>query len=338
MTLTEYNWIWYWYILFVMTSTGYGIECTIPRHYFEFVTIETISERLGDNNVLSDIVGVLHALGHEEHIYMQVKPTKIIKLELRLHENKIVKFMLWKKTAIEFENLMTTQLEKTTIVAITSTTVKMFRVSATINEIDDTFGWHYIGCEKCMKKLKQEGHELKCPSCETPSKFKIMFKVYDETAKATLTLFDQEAQKLLNTTAQMLLQQHANTSTPSILQNLCHRTLIFEIKLSAKNLKEGSQICTVSRTFVPTAILEDPILKTPIKQESISRPTIQNKEDPQEEEEEEEEGHGRGNDGANINGKPYKKKKTITRSAKRRLILTSSDDEAHIKGNSKKFL
>lgn len=29
---------------------------------------------------------------------------------------------------------------------------------------------HYIGCEKCMKKFKQEDHELKYPSCETPSK------------------------------------------------------------------------------------------------------------------------------------------------------------------------
>lgn len=93
-----------------------------------------------------------------------------------------------------------------------------------------------------------------------------MLKLSDETAKATLTLFDQEAQELLNTTAQMLLQQKANTSTPSILQSLYHRTLVFEIKLSAKNLKEGPQIYTVSQTFVSTAILQEPILKTPTKQ------------------------------------------------------------------------
>lgn len=42
---------------------------------------------------------------------------------------------------------------------------------------------------------------------------------------------------------------------------------------------------------------------------------IQNKEDHQEEEEEEEE-HGRGNDGDNINGKPYNKIKTKTCNAK----------------------
>ena len=59
----------------------------------------------------------------------------------------------------------------------------------------------------------------------------------------------------------MLLQQQPNMFTPSILHNLCHRTLIFEIKLSIKNLKEGLQIYTISLTFVPTAIIQESILK-----------------------------------------------------------------------------
>lgn len=62
---------------------------------------------------------------------------------------------------------------------------------------------------------------------------------------------------------------------------------------------------------------------------------IQNKEDHQEDEKEEEEERGKGNDGDNINDKPYKKEKIKARSDKWRLIITSSDDETHIKGNSK---
>lgn len=31
-------------------------DSTIPRYYFEFITLETISERVGDNNVLSGSV------------------------------------------------------------------------------------------------------------------------------------------------------------------------------------------------------------------------------------------------------------------------------------------
>lgn len=33
------------------------------------------------------------------------------------------------------------------------------------------FRSYYIGCEKYMKNLKQEDHELKYPSSETPSKY-----------------------------------------------------------------------------------------------------------------------------------------------------------------------
>lgn len=36
--------------------------------------------------MFSDIVEVLHAFGHEEHVYVQEKPTKIIRHELRLQE------------------------------------------------------------------------------------------------------------------------------------------------------------------------------------------------------------------------------------------------------------
>lgn len=69
----------------------------------------------------------------------------------------------------------------------------------------------------------------------------------DETASTTLTLFDKDAQKLLNTTASKLLEQESNKEIPSLLQNLCQRKLIFEIKLTDHNLKEGSQNYTVQQ-------------------------------------------------------------------------------------------
>lgn len=61
---------------------------------------------------------------------------------------------------------------------------------------------------------------------------------------------------------------------------------------------------------------------------------IQNKEDHQEDEKEEKEEHGRGNDGDNINGKSYKKRKTNIKgnsknnSSKDELQILFSDDES----------
>jgi hypothetical protein len=50
-----------------ITNVQYS-ESTISRHYFEFVTIEAISERLGDNNVLSD--SVIHKLPYNNINYI----------------------------------------------------------------------------------------------------------------------------------------------------------------------------------------------------------------------------------------------------------------------------
>src|ERR1044072_8669271 len=41
---------------------------------------------------------------------------------------------------------------------------------------------------------------------------------------------------------------------PPLLQNLCNQTLIFEIKLSDHNLKDGSQNYTVTHTFTPNCL------------------------------------------------------------------------------------
>ena len=85
-------------------------------------------------------------------------------------------------------------------------------------------------------------------------------KVLDNTAAATLTIFDQDAQKLLNTTAtELQSQQHGhNLEIPSKLQNLCNRTLVFEIKLTNHNLKEGSHNYTVTKDLCPKQYLGDP--------------------------------------------------------------------------------
>lgn len=83
--------------------------------------------------------------------------------------------------------------------------------------------------------------------------------VSDATAHAGFTIFDKDTQKLLTTTAPELLtvQDGDCKMFPPILQNLCNRTLIFEIKLNDHNLKEGWQQFTVTKTFTPNAFLEE---------------------------------------------------------------------------------
>ncbi|XP_057417814.1 uncharacterized protein LOC130712013 [Lotus japonicus] len=163
---------------------------------------------------------------------------------------------------------------------VATTQEKVFTILATINDIDDTFGWSYIACHKCMKKLNKRGDQYMCPTCNEPAKyptprFKIQLEVSDETAAAKLTLFDRDAQQLLHTTASELLQHGSNKEIPTVLRNLCKQTLIFEIKLSDHNLKKGSQNYTVTRTFIPTSLIEEQsthksVQKDPISPQQIS--------------------------------------------------------------------
>lgn len=103
-----------WFLLTTKISKIQNSEIQIPRYYFEFATFQTVTERVGEimllsgrnsktmnykiiilkltqiiltvDSFVSDIIGTLHALGNEEEVYVSGKPTKILRLELRLKE------------------------------------------------------------------------------------------------------------------------------------------------------------------------------------------------------------------------------------------------------------
>ncbi|RYR31528.1 hypothetical protein Ahy_B01g056332 [Arachis hypogaea] len=163
---------------------------------------------------------------------------------------------------------------------------KIFTILATINKIDDKFGWNYVECEKCHKKAYKKGDNYICGTCnQTPQyptiRFRIQLKISDQSATTTFVLFDGEAKKLLGTTASNLitLQKSHDIEALSQLKNLCNFTLIFEVKLNDFNLKKGSQQYTVTKTFVPTKNTELQYPLQQIKQESTLPTLISSDED-----------------------------------------------------------
>ncbi|KAM7261362.1 hypothetical protein ACFE04_008729 [Oxalis oulophora] len=54
----------------------------IPLHYFDFASPQILSERIGDNEMLTDVIGTLDALGEIEEKCIKGKDTKILKLEI----------------------------------------------------------------------------------------------------------------------------------------------------------------------------------------------------------------------------------------------------------------
>ncbi|RYR23893.1 hypothetical protein Ahy_B02g057383 [Arachis hypogaea] len=307
----------------------------ILQHYFEFASLETLSDRVGQRQILTDVIGKLHAIGKEEQVDVKGKPTKIRRMELILKDNIVLKVTLWRNLSSHYsvsttsstkiyinpeteefaqltygtdqhEEVMEIPSQDNVNTNLQSRMIrnritiqdlmamqwksddqeKIFTILATINGIDDKFGWNYVECEKCHKKAYKKGDNYICGTCnQTPQyptiRFRIQLKVSDQSATATFVLFDGEAKKLLGTTASNLitLQKSNDLETLPQLKNLCNLTLIFEVKLNEFNLKEGSQQYTVTKTFVPTKNTEQQHPLQQIKQELTSPTLISSDED-----------------------------------------------------------
>ncbi|WCJ44121.1 hypothetical protein M5689_024811 [Euphorbia peplus] len=132
--------------------------------------------------------------------------------------------------------------------------VKKFSVVVDVEDIDPTFGWCYIACDVCSKKVIRKEDYLWCTICLAKPKFpttryKIELKVADHSARATFVLFDTEVRKVAKVSAEELIIAHKGDmqTIPTIFEMLCGRKQLFVIKLTEKNLIEGSKKYTVSK-------------------------------------------------------------------------------------------
>ncbi|KAL4615581.1 hypothetical protein ACB092_07G136500 [Castanea dentata] len=133
----------------------------------------------------------------------------------------------------------------------------VFTCLATIENIEKNFGWYYIGCAKCNKKVKSE-NDFWCNNCKSNSNFpipryRIQLNVDDGTERAIFILFDKEAEKLLHTTARELSNKYATmnaySTLPNKIEKLIGKTFVFQLKLNDYNWKEGWELYTIEKVF-----------------------------------------------------------------------------------------
>ncbi|XP_070015167.1 replication protein A 70 kDa DNA-binding subunit D-like [Nicotiana sylvestris] len=132
-----------------------------------------------------------------------------------------------------------------------------------ITKIDNHFGWYYISCNACSKKIEAENSVYNCHICNKECKFplvkyKIHLKVKNKTGESSVVLFNLVAEKLLDTSTHKLLNRLPldNNDVPIQIQSLCKKEFIFKLKLNNYNLQEGLENFTVSKVFVPVENLE----------------------------------------------------------------------------------
>lgn len=164
----------------------------------------------------------------------------------------------------------------------------MFTLMAKIVEIDQGYGWCYVSCNQCSKKLVPDNGSFVCNTCNKEcsypiirfikfttsmlcyhlfrdwivsfylfARYKIHVRVTDETGSTTLVLFNQEAEKLISSSASKFVTRLGvgNNTLPDEISKLVGKTFVFKIKLTDYNLKDGFENYTVVKIFDTTSTL-----------------------------------------------------------------------------------
>ncbi|XP_047268566.1 uncharacterized protein LOC107870416 isoform X3 [Capsicum annuum] len=137
-------------------------------------------------------------------------------------------------------------------------------IRSKITDIINYFRWYYISCNVCSKKMTPANGVYPCLNCNKDCKFplvkyKIHVKVEDNTGKTAFVLFNDVAEKILDTSAHKLFNKLSsldNNDVPAHIQSLCGKDFIFKLKLNSYNLKEGLKNFTVSKLWIPYEKLE----------------------------------------------------------------------------------
>ncbi|MCE5166954.1 hypothetical protein HAX54_031103, partial [Datura stramonium] len=104
-------------------------------------------------------------------------------------------------------------------------------------------------------------------------------KVKDRTGESTFVLFNDVAEKLLDTSTHKLFNKLSSDNLPVQIERLCGKDFIFKLKLNTCNLKEGLENFTVSKVWIPDDKLEleymqreEKKMKNLLEDESIPKP------------------------------------------------------------------
>uniref|UniRef100_A0A7N2M120 Uncharacterized protein n=1 Tax=Quercus lobata TaxID=97700 RepID=A0A7N2M120_QUELO len=132
---------------------------------------------------------------------------------------------------------------------------RFFTCYADIVNIETEFGWNYISCQLCKRKVKQQNNMFWCNSCNSESQFpmpsyKLQIQVKDHTGTASFVLFDKDAEKIIQKTAMELSSKNQEPNkVPQEIQSLLGKSYTFQIKVDDYNVKEGWKVYTVTSVF-----------------------------------------------------------------------------------------
>ncbi|XP_076911902.1 replication protein A 70 kDa DNA-binding subunit B-like [Bidens hawaiensis] len=139
--------------------------------------------------------------------------------------------------------------------------IKLVIILATIVYIPPVQEWHYFACGRCLKLLKLKSDEsnddnlyecltegCKDKSLLPVSRFRIHIRVRDTIGTISLTLWDKEAFKILNVTAESLVEETKGSfNIPTVFNTLLQRKYAFKIDIKEYNILKNSMNFNIAK-------------------------------------------------------------------------------------------
>ncbi|WOG83732.1 hypothetical protein DCAR_0102910 [Daucus carota subsp. sativus] len=154
----------------------------IPMFQFNLKTFEETRARLGDVVTLIDVVGKL-----KDYTHIQTAKSGKKSLDIVLADKSQEQQNMANVEAVTIAQLFEAQLPD-------GKNFIEFYTEATVIGLFPNEGWYYIGCNKCGKKMNDFGQCIK-----------LTLAVKDSTADTSFVIFDRHVMKLINVSAQHLL-------------------------------------------------------------------------------------------------------------------------------------
>ncbi|KAI9114612.1 hypothetical protein K1719_014310 [Acacia pycnantha] len=126
----------------------------------------------------------------------------------------------------------------------------------TIQKCETLYGWVYDACPCDKKPEYQSNGSLKCTKCDkevlmTVPKYKVHYKVYDNTGKCSVIFFDRHATELLGKSASKMKedmhQEGRNSTIPKELDEIAGKVVIVKLRVKSHNIKHRTSSIGVSQ-------------------------------------------------------------------------------------------
>nr|XP_043616677.1 uncharacterized protein LOC122588595 isoform X2 [Erigeron canadensis] len=171
-------------------------------------------------------------------------------------------------------------------------------VVATIAMLEKEFGWFFIGCQKCLKKVVSKSEYLqvapeedvteelmnspadsiwcrkeKKMATQVGPRFRVTMRVQDNTGSASFVMWDRDVQKLLGLNAADIRQRQVNNNEednyPHELDGLLNQKVAFKIKIDDYNVKHKDGAYTINK------ICDDPDIIAELISQDANNEVIQ---------------------------------------------------------------